>query len=245
MTGKPSREGSHRVMTEGGDNENHWPGYVDALTTMTMMLVFVMMILAIALFGITQNASRSLVEKIADAAGLPVEGRQADTEAMARQIAETLESQRRNPPVAKLPEDRAMPVEGQERVVHAGEAPKPFVPRGEIATRQSEAVLTLTFPTRSTSIDENAGNDVRAFVEGHRGKATHFQIMALAGLELGNASDARRVAFYRALSARTQLIAGGIPAQNIQVRVVDSREGTNADRIEIRAMAGSPGAEER
>ncbi|MCZ8182511.1 MAG: hypothetical protein O9322_06040 [Beijerinckiaceae bacterium] len=232
-------------MTEGGDNENHWPGYVDALTTMTMMLVFVMMILAIALFGITQNASRSLVEKIADAAGLPVEGRQADTEAMARQIAEALEYQRRNPPVAKLPEDRAVPLEGQDRVVHAGEAQKAFVPRGDVAARQSEAVLTLTFPQRGTSIDGNAGSEVRAFLEGHRGKATHYQIMALAGLELGNASDARRVAFYRALSARTQLIANGIPAQNIQVRVVDSREGAAADRIEIRAMAGQSGSDGR
>lgn len=228
-------------MTEGND-ENHWPGYVDALTTMTMMLVFVMMILAIALFGITQNASRSLVEKIADAAGLPVEGRQTDTEAMARQIASVLEHQRKHPPPPRLSADKASPVQGDERVVHAGEAEKAFVPRGEIAMRRSDAVLTLTFPARGTVIDDKAGNEIRTYLEGNRDRASHYQILAMAGLEQGTASDARRLAFYRALSARTRLMAGGVPAQNIQVRVVDSREGAAAERIEIRAMKDAPPA---
>ena len=39
-------------------NENHWPGYVDALTTMLMVLTFVMMILGIAVFAMSQNVSR-------------------------------------------------------------------------------------------------------------------------------------------------------------------------------------------
>jgi hypothetical protein len=227
-------------MARESEEENHWPGYVDALTTMTMMLVFVMMILAVALFSITQNTSRSIVEKIADAAGIPIEGRKVDTEAMARQITEVLENQRKRPPPPIRTTDTASPLEGPERVVSAGEAERAFVPRGDVTSRQSAAVLTLTFPVRGTTIDDSAGNEIRTYLEGNRDRASHYQILATAGLEQGNATDARRLAFYRALSARTRLIAGGVPAQNIQVRVVDSRDGSAADRIEIRAMAGAP-----
>lgn len=231
-------------MTNDGENDNHWPGYVDALTTMMMMLVFVMVILAIALFGITQNASRSLVEKIADAAGLPAEGRLANTEAMARQIADALVHQRKHPPPVRT-EDRASPLEGQERVVHAGEAEKAFVPKGEVRSRTSDAVLVLTFPERGTAINEEAGSEIRTFLEGHRDRAGQYQIHAMASIEQGNASDARRLAFYRALIARTRLMAAGVKAHDIQVRVVDSRNTLAANRIEIRAMGrksaeGSP-----
>ena len=63
-------------MNTNDESENHWPGYVDALTTMTMMLIFVMMILAVAIFSMSENVSRTLVEQVAKSAGikLPTEG---------------------------------------------------------------------------------------------------------------------------------------------------------------------------
>jgi len=227
-------------MARESEEENHWPGYVDALTTMTMMLVFVMMILAVALFSISQNASRSLVERIADAAGIPTEGRQVDIDAMARQVAVIVGNQRTRQPPQNMPAELTSPVEGQERIIHSGEAEKTFVARGQVATQKAESVLTLTFPPRGTVVDDNAGGEIVSYVEQLRGKAAHYHIRAMASLELGNASDARRLAFYRALAVRTRMVAGGIPAQNIHVRVVDIREGVAAERVEIRAQPGAP-----
>jgi len=52
--------------------EHHWPGYVDALTTMTMMLIFVMMILAVAIFSMSENVSRSLVREDRSRGGIKI-----------------------------------------------------------------------------------------------------------------------------------------------------------------------------
>lgn len=56
-------------MSHGsGEEENYWPGYVDALTSMVQVLAFVMMLLAMAVFVLSQNVSRNAVEAIAKAA---------------------------------------------------------------------------------------------------------------------------------------------------------------------------------
>ena len=47
------------------EEENYWPGYVDALTTMTMVLTFVMMVLGVMVFILSQDASNSKLGIIA------------------------------------------------------------------------------------------------------------------------------------------------------------------------------------
>ena len=55
-------------MSHGsGDEENYWPGYVDALTSMVQVLAFVMMMLAMAVFVLSQNVSKVAVQAVAQA----------------------------------------------------------------------------------------------------------------------------------------------------------------------------------
>jgi hypothetical protein len=49
------------------DAGNIWSGYVDALTTMTMVMTLIMMLLGIVVFGLSQQISRSFLVKIAEA----------------------------------------------------------------------------------------------------------------------------------------------------------------------------------
>ena len=71
---------------QASEEENHWPGYVDALTTMTMMLIFVMTILAVAIFGLSQNVSRSMVEKIAKVANIDDVSSSETTDTLAARV---------------------------------------------------------------------------------------------------------------------------------------------------------------
>lgn len=50
-----------------GEDENYWPGYVDALTTMTMVLTFVLMILGVMVFVLSNDAAASRMRAIARA----------------------------------------------------------------------------------------------------------------------------------------------------------------------------------
>jgi hypothetical protein len=58
------------------EDENYWPGYVDALTTMTMVLTFIMMVLGVMVFVLSQDAVSSKLGMIARA--LKIEARQLD-----------------------------------------------------------------------------------------------------------------------------------------------------------------------
>src|ERR1700682_2976692 len=60
-------------MSHGSDEgDNYWPGYVDALTSMVQVLAFVMMMLALAVFSLSQSASKHAVEVIAKAVNADV-----------------------------------------------------------------------------------------------------------------------------------------------------------------------------
>ena len=91
-------------MSNGqAEEENHWPAYVDALTTMTMMLIFVMTILAVAIFGLSQNVSRSMVEKIAKAVNVENIDHNESTDNLAARVMAQIESHANAPTmVAKI-----------------------------------------------------------------------------------------------------------------------------------------------
>jgi hypothetical protein len=50
-----------------GEELDYWPGFVDALTTMVMVLTFVMMVLGIVVFTLSQNVSKNYMAAIATA----------------------------------------------------------------------------------------------------------------------------------------------------------------------------------
>ena len=54
-----------------GEEENYWPGFVDALTTMVMVLTFVMMVLGIVVFTLSQNVSKNYMAAIDTAVKAP------------------------------------------------------------------------------------------------------------------------------------------------------------------------------
>jgi len=42
--------------------ENHWPGFVDALSTIVMVVTFLLIILAIAIFILSQSVAKSFID---------------------------------------------------------------------------------------------------------------------------------------------------------------------------------------
>ncbi|MEI6399058.1 MAG: hypothetical protein WCO71_09825 [Pseudomonadota bacterium] len=91
-------------MAAASDDEdaNYWPGFVDALSTMTMMLIFLMMILSLVVVSISQSASLSQVLTIAKAARVDIQGAPASIEKLTAQILEAL-SRNSDPPNTQLP----------------------------------------------------------------------------------------------------------------------------------------------
>ncbi|MCP8940193.1 hypothetical protein NK718_16835 [Alsobacter sp. SYSU M60028] len=76
----------------GEQEENIWPGFVDALTTMVMVLTLIMMLLGIVIFILSQGLSRRYLVQIAAAAGVEIPTEGGQPEVLARQIVKVLKA---------------------------------------------------------------------------------------------------------------------------------------------------------
>jgi hypothetical protein len=212
------------------EQENHWPGYVDALTTMTMMLIFVMMILSVAMFSMSESVSRSMVEKIAAAAGISITSDTMTTEEIVQQVTDRLGEKK---PGAAPPAADALP--GEEKRISSTLAAPPQRPDAPVRVENAPAMLTLAFASRATALDAGAHREMVTFVEasGHLTSEKRFEIRAYASAQAGGISDSRRVAYYRAMTLRAQLIGLGVVPQRIKMQVDDRPSTEDAALVQI------------
>lgn len=236
-------------MNSSEESENHWPGYVDALTTMTMILIFVMMILSVAFFSVSSNVSRSLIEKIAETAGLALSPSNVTNEQVVNDVITQLATQRdartlaaiqRTLPSIDTPiqtaQDLTPPIRPPSETIVQSEAlaaaPPPAAP---VRADAAETLLTLVYKPRAAGIDEAALGEIRAFVEHAKltGPQARFDLRAYATPSTGAVSDSRRIAYYRAMTARNRLISFGIPASRISVLIEDRDNANQSDRLRI------------
>ncbi len=266
--------------------ENHWPGFVDALSTIVMVVTFLLIILAIVIFVLSQNIAKNIAQtyieglkeqtqgggnvydpnaqfapdefhsenelKIPDPATIPkVSQSTADFESDANEASKT-EASTESSGVgdfktsdaknaqSNVPEIDAKDIEAPSRKV-TDEEEKVKVTAVEQAETpetkviQTASVLTLAFDPTSTKINEEAGELVQKFIQSNEGilNEANVNILAFADVESTSVSQARRVAYYRALSARNELIKGGFATERINVEIRLSNSSETADTVEI------------
>jgi hypothetical protein len=215
------------MATNSDENENHWPGYVDALTTMTMVLTFVMMVLGIAIFTLSQNVSRGLLESMAKAVNLSTDPENVSQEEVARQVIariEALSSEQQarlalNAEAATAPKSGDSPVPGQTIASASDAATEPR--STPIRVETADLALRLVFKPRATTLDDEARSQFTDRLKSMPQLASAGLVEVRAGIDPANAavSDAKRVAFYRGMRARLELMQSGIPAARIHVLV--------------------------
>lgn len=236
------------IAGAGQDNDNHWPGYVDALTTMTMMLIFIMTVLAVAIFGLSQNVSRSVVEKIAKAANVEGAGGQESLDDLASRVVAQLETghgagggtrlaraddgnDRPRGPLDAAPGGSGLnPGERIASAEPAGRAEQ----TGPVRVDRGQAAITLAYQRRATDLDDSARQRMRELLgDGPRGR-----LVIRAYADRGGAvSDSRRVAYYRLIKLRAQMIALGFAADRIDFAIDDSAEPQAGDLVRINLAA--------
>lgn len=126
-----------------GEEDNYWPGYVDALTSMTMVLTFIMMILGVVIFSMSQNVSKIIVKQIAEAAKIDISGT-GSLEKIRDQVIQTLKKQRET-----------------ESEIKDGELASQFPLRGEAQSRPSPSERlngNVRLPSPPHPNESNKGN---------------------------------------------------------------------------------------
>ncbi len=257
-------------MAAQEDEENYWPGYVDALTTMTMVLTFIMLVLGLAVFSLSQNVSKGMLESIAKAMKLPADLPQdLSSEEITRILIERVERQDAAMLAAQSAFDALNAGLAERQARGAGSrmlAAGPMTPAGtgeqapggisiekriesreEAALAGTAAAIALTtgpaqfrlvYKPRATGLDDDAKTALGQALTAEGPLRTALMVEIVAGVDATSpaVSDGNRVAYYRALTVRSQLLAAGVEAERIKVRL-DGR--LSGDEIVIAATPGS------
>ena len=243
--------------------ENHWPGFVDVLSTMVMVVTFLLIILGIVIFVLAQNVAKKLIEN-ADRKGssqAPIEDIiKAESQAQS-QSESTSESKGASAAVTgeassndvfktvqgdpltqdqEVEEDNNLTVTSQkvdpeERIVIAPEE-RP-TQKAPIEVSSSATMLTLEFPVGVVRIDATSNEAINRFLESsNAARDSKIEIRSFARTESTSVSEARRIAFYRAMSARNHLLKQGFNSDLIEivVRETSVSEESNIVRLFIK-----------
>jgi hypothetical protein len=232
-------------MSHGSEEgENYWPGYVDALTSMVQVLAFVMMMLAMAVFSLSQNASKKAVEAIAKAVNAEIKP-DANVKQLTQSVIEHLDRLRGS----AQPNDASTP--DRVPIEPAAEAPAPAAAEKLAAMRLKAARsqplqaaaevpldaprLTVNFTDRSFRIESDEQQSIGKFIDEKKAAETGQTIVvnAYAYSGEGAISEARRLAYYRAMMARKQLIDAKIKPPEIRINVNDTADKGKGLTVEL------------
>jgi len=233
-------------MSHGSEEgDNYWPGYVDALTSMVQVLAFVMMMLAMAVFVLSQSVSKKAVEAIAKAVNADVKPG-ADVKQLTQAVVAQIDRLQKSASQSETEAAKSQPIsEGTARA----DDERPTTLRISGAQAQPSPVpvdvpadaprLIVGFADRSFKIAADQAQAITDFVGGQGAAGQHMIVVnAYAYSGEGAVSEARRLAYYRGMMARKQLVDAKVKPENIRINVNDTVDKSKGMTVEL-IVAGS------
>jgi hypothetical protein len=238
-------------MSHSEEGENYWPGYVDALTSMVQVLAFVMIMLAMAVFVISQGVTKHSVEAIAKAVHADAKPN-ADIKQLTQAIMDKVQQLQSAAPASdsNTPPSPSTEAPAGEPVAPANIAndPRPekivemrvsgAQPRNDQASVQipSDAPrMRVAFEDRSFKIGQESAQSLAKFIDENKvveqGQVVIINAYAYSGD--GALSEARRLAYYRAMMARKQLADERVRTGSIRINVSDTADKDKGSTVEM------------
>ena len=221
---------------------NPWPAFVDVLTTVIMVVTFMLVIMSAAMMTLSQKVIKQIEQKAA--------ARAAALQGTAAGATPNDGKTGTNPPIRspqEAPDGSSVaekgdilrmetPPDGAERLsirtretpetlklaIKAVEAPKAAQKGAEVKT--ADTLVKIAFDANAYTYDEDSTGKVVAFLRQHPSAGASYEIWSFAP-QTGSVSEAQRTAFYRAAMTRNLLVKAGIAPKQIatQVRITDPK----------------------
>jgi hypothetical protein len=228
-------------MSHSEEGENYWPGYVDALTSMVQVLAFVMIMLALAVFVISQSVSKHAMEAIAKAVHADAKP-SADMKQLTQAIMEKVQQLQSAVPVSEpseaksaAPTDPASDSRPEKIVEMRVSGARSRNDQAPVQIPPDAPRLTVGFEARSSKIEQEHAQSLAKFVDENKvvERTQTVIINAYAYSGDGALSEARRLAYYRAMMARKQLVDRKVRADSIRINVNDTADKDKGSTVEM------------
>jgi len=227
---------------------NHWPAFVDVLTTVIMVVTFLLVIMSAAVMMLSQRVIKQIELKAAQA-GHPLAATATSNGVAAGTPAGLAAAAGHNAPIRSpkaAPDGSSVselgavlkmetPPDGDERLsIRTRDTPETLklavkaieVPRDSkgITVNVAATLLKISFEPTALNYDDATTKQVIDFLHAHPDPAASYEIWSFAP-QTGSVSEAQRVAFYRAAMTRNLLVKAGVPTRSIatQIRITDPK----------------------
>ena len=225
---------------------NHWPAFVDVLTTVIMVVTFLLVIMSAAVMVLSQRTMATLKaqyeqkkERTADAAASKAGGAEGQSSNAIRSPADA----ETGSSIAELGSilQSETTVDGSDKLtIRTRETPDTMKLKVKaleesnnekgVQVKTADVLMRVDFEPMAVRYDDENSRQVMEFLKTRQQPGMKFEIWSFAP-QTSSISEAQRLAFYRAAMTRNLLIKAGIApsAINTQVRITDptSREGHN------------------
>jgi outer membrane protein OmpA-like peptidoglycan-associated protein len=234
---------------EGGKEQNFWPGFVDALSNVVLVMIFVVVVFVVTLFYYSQKLAQMKVSKlVAQSQSQTVQGQ----ERKKSELIETPQDKNTRVSETTAERDRAQEIDSLRREVAVLKAKLAAPPlqsdtgslRSSAAPSSPNAIQVKTDPTkdevapgvRTDATDKGVilnfnADSTQLSQEGTRAldkslgdwvrrvKSNQGKIVVTGVISSAGYSDSRRRAYYRTVAVRNYLIDAGVDKERVVSRV--------------------------
>lgn len=235
-------------MEHGEEQQNYWPGFVDALSNVVLTLVFVLVVIVFALVISSSKVEQKAIELLKESTERHKQKVMAEEEMMdlrkeLRDVMKALQEaqaliaklKRENEELkAKLndqPHEQKSQSQARIKITVDAKPKKAAVEDSEIDA--SAGVIVIYFPIGVFELNDKAKEDLLKELEPLRAKlaGTSPNVRSVQGAE--SYSEGRRLAYFRGLSVRNFLIDKGFgTGKSINVKL-DQEPDVADGRVEI------------
>ena len=235
------------MSAEGEEEVNHWPPFVDALSTVLMVVCFLLVIMSAAVMVLSQRIIAEFkAEVVQRAASDSKASSDAVSELQAQLAAAQAQIQRQNiiqSPDAPDGQSQAQlsTVLRQDRISNAQNrltirtretadtervrvaAIEDTEEAAGVEVTAADVLMRIDFEEKAVEFTQEARDQVKEFLE-TRAKVGDAKIEIWSFVpQTGSMTEAQRKAFYRAVQTRNQLVKSGIDPKRIttQIRITD------------------------
>lgn len=223
---------------DSGKEQNYWPGFVDALSNVVLTLIFVLVIFVFALV----MASNKVEERMQQVTAMEqpskekIEDLQQELASVKAELSK-VKSQNPNDQTSaeKDNADQEFVANNsvQDTLINVEEKAK-AVRAGAISiSNQEKNKVAIVFPSSVTEMDEKAEGEINASLDKVQPLYQGKKVLVRSILGQESYSTAKRLAYYRALTARNFLIEKrNIETSLISMTLVNA-DGQQNGRVEI------------
>jgi len=211
--------------------QNYWPGFVDALTNVVLVMVFVIVVFAISMFGALIKLSnaqiqRNVAERIHQQNQTAQQSLEhARSEAKhAHELAERLREENQRLSAALMKQQQA-----------AGSArPRQYNPEPTEAVVISGKMpnISVSYARGVTALEAKLMQALDRLI-GDFNKSSQWHVLLQATMAEPGPSEARRLAFYRIAVLRDHLVAQGVLPQHIETIILDTPSADSRSHVDI------------